>query len=118
MKSKSQAPPPKEFTENDIFTDEFLANLMRLVGSEVEIAPSARSLFYNIASDFVNKLTQDSINIAKTRNSGTLEEKDVLYALQHIYKIEIPTSENIQLINTSPPSDEYLAKLDAIRADK
>lgn len=113
-------PPPQTLlNENDIITDEFLPNLLKFFESDIEFSSSARSLFNNIAMDFVKTITNQAIDIAKSRGSKELEEKDVFYVLQHFYGIEIPSPES----TNSPeynfrPTDDHLAKLLAIEEFK
>lgn len=117
----SSLPPPPQtsFYENDIISDEFIPNLLKFFESDIDLSTPARSLFNNIALDFVKTISNQAIDIAKSRGSNELEEKDVSYILKHIYGIEIPTSEK----NSSPeynfnPSDDHLAKIAAIEAFK
>lgn len=120
--SQNSAPPPPVLagtSENDIISDEFLPNLLKFFESDIELSTPARSLFNNIALDFVKTISRQAIDIAKSRGSEDLEEKDVNYVLKHFYGIEIPSSEK----NSSPdynfkPTDDYLAKLSAVRAAK
>lgn len=112
-------PPQSTFNENDIITDEFLPNLLKFFESDIEFSSSARSLFNNIALDFVKTIINQAIDIAKSRGSNELEEKDVFYVLQHIYGIEIPSSEKTSSSEYNfKPTDDHLSKLSAIEAFK
>ena len=74
----------------------------------------------NVADDFVDKVIVAACQVAKIRQSATLELRDIQLILERNYNIRVPgyASDELRTVRKVQPSQAWAQKLAAVQAAK
>lgn len=109
--------PEVDKEKDQILNENFIANILKKLGPDIQLDSLTEDLIKKIALDFIDSVSKDACQLARKRASDTLETSDIHQILQKKYGMILPGAPSVKASDTQEPtvSNEYSRKQAAIK---